>query len=437
MASYILMPKIGLTMTEGTVGTWLKKEGDAVEAGEKVFDVKTDKLTNDVVSEESGIVLKILAPEGDVVPCLKPVAIVGAAGEDITALLAEAGCEADAAPTEETAAPAAAASEGAVYAEGRVIASPAAKALARERGIDLHLVAGHGPRGRIVLADVENYVPAPAAKGEKAPKASPMAKKLAAELGVDLHDVRKDGRIMKADVAAAVRGAAAAPEQLDERVPMTSMRRVIAERMLASSQISPVVTYDTSIDIAAMEQLKNSLKPFRKLTYTDILVKLVSKALMEFPFLNCSVDGESFVLHHYVNMGVAVAIDGGLLVPVIHDAHTKGLAEISEAVADLAGRAKTNALTGDDMVGGTFTITNLGMFGIESFTPIINQPEVAILGVNTIKEELFLKPDGSVGARKMMKLSLTADHRAVDGALAAQFLRRVKSLAEAPGQLLL
>lgn len=436
MASYILMPKIGLTMTEGTVGTWLKSEGDAVEAGEKVFDVKTDKLTNDVVSEAGGIILKILAPEGDVVPCLKPVAIVGEAGEDISALLAEAGCEAAEVPAE-AAAPAAETKPGTTYAEGRVIASPAAKALARERGIDLHLVTGHGPNGRIVLADVENYVPAPAAAAEKAPKASPMAKKLAAELGVDLHDIQKNGRIMKADVAAAVRGAAAEPVQLDERVPMTSMRRVIAERMLASSQISPVVTYDTSIDIAAMEQLKNSLKPFRKLTYTDILVKLVSKALMEFPFLNCSVDGESFVLHHYVNMGVAVAIDGGLLVPVIHDAHTKGLAEISAAVADLAGRAKTNALTGDDMVGGTFTITNLGMFGIESFTPIINQPEVAILGVNTIKEELYLKADGSVGSRKMMKLSLTADHRAVDGALAAQFLQRVKSLAEAPGQLLL
>lgn len=438
MAKFVIMPKIGLTMTEGTIGSWYKNEGDTIAAGEKLFDIKTDKLTNDIESEEAGVLLRILAKAGDVVGCLKPVGIIGQAGEDISDLLNSAGAEKSdaAALKEEKKDEEKPADEAAPQTrDGRVIASPAAKKLAAERGIDLHLVTGHGPGGRIVLADVEGYT---AADSGKAPKASPMARKLAGELGVDLNEVPAKGRIMKADVAAwAKAGAGAATEHLEEIVPMTMMRKVIANRMSESWAVSPVVTYDISIDMTELARLKNSLKPYRKVTYTDILVKIVSKALLEYPYLNCSIDGENFVLKRYVNMGIAVAVKDGLLVPVIKDAHLKGLAEISESVADLAARAKNNTLTSDDMTGGTFTITNLGMFGIESFSPIINQPEAAILGVNTIQDVVYLKEDGSVASRPMMKLSLTADHRAVDGALAAQFLQRVKALAEAPGQLLL
>ena len=443
MAKFVIMPKIGLTMTEGTVGSWYKSEGDAVAAGEKLFDIKTDKLTNDVESEEAGVLLRILAQAGDVVACLKPVAIIGQAGEDISPLLSEAGASEGGAAAQpqaqaqpEAAAPAAGPavtpSEG-----GRVIASPAARKLARERGVDLHLVTCDGSRGRIVLADVERYLASGVGAQEKV-KATPMARKLADQLDVDLSQVPGKGRVRKADVAAYARaGAAVGGEHLEEVIPMTTMRKVIAQRMSQSWAISPVVTYDTSVDMTELARLKNSLKPFRKVTYTDILVKIVSQALLEYPYLNCSVDGENLVLKHYVNMGIAVAVEDGLLVPVVQDAHLKGLAEISDTVADLAARAKNNTLTSDDMAGGTFTITNLGMFGIESFTPIINQPEAAILGVNAIQDVVYLKEDGTAASRPMMKLSLTADHRAVDGALAAQFLQRVKSLAEAPGQLLL
>lgn len=432
MANYVVMPKIGLTMTEGTIGTWLKKEGDPVQNGEKLFDVKTDKLTNDVVSEDAGILLRILEPEGAVVACLKPVAIIGAAGEDISSLLGETGCTVVSQPEVPTAEPVQSAAPAA--ANGRIIASPAAKKLARESGIDLHLVAGHGPNGRIVLADVQKFA---AEGGKAAPKSSPMAKKLAAQLDVDLSQISKDSRIMKGDVLRFAAGAAPSSEALEETVPMTTMRSVIAQRMKESVSVSPTVTYTTSVNVAEMARLKQTLKPFRKLTYTDIMVKIVSTALMEFPYLNCSVDGSNYIFKHYVNMGIAVAVDNGLLVPVVKNAHLKGLAEISDTVSDLASRAKNNALTSDDMTGSTFTITNLGMFGIESFSPIINQPEVAILGVNAIRDELYLDSSGAVASRKVMNLSLTADHRAVDGALAAQFLQRVKSLAEAPAQLLL
>lgn len=437
MAKFVIMPKIGLTMTEGTVGSWYKNEGDPVSTGEKLFDIKTDKLTNDVESEESGVLLRILAQAGDVVPCLKPVGVVGQPGEDISDLLDSIGAEKAGAAGEK-----AKGTEEKLPVEdakpqvygGRIIASPAAKKLAAQRGIDLNLVTGHGPGGRIVLADVEGF----RSGEEKAPKASPMARKLADGLGVDLKDVPARGRIMKADVAAwAKAGTAGGAAQQEETVPMTSMRRVIAERMSESWAVSPVVTYDISVDMTELARLKNSLKPYRKVTYTDILVQIVSRALLEYPYLNSRIEGENFVLRHYVNMGIAVAVEDGLLVPVIQNAHLKGLAEISESVADLASRAKNNSLTADDMTGGTFTITNLGMFGIESFSPIINQPEVAILGVNTIQDVVYLKEDGSVASRPMLKLSLTADHRAVDGALAAQFLQRVKALAEAPGQLLL
>ena len=435
MAVSLIMPKAGLNMTEGTMGTWYKKEGDYIEAGEKIYDIKTDKLTNDVLCEEPGYLLKIIAGEGEVVPIFQMVGIMGEQGEDISGLLAEAG-----APAGEAAAEAAGeekAEEAApVKRGGRVIASPAAKKLAREKGIDIANVKGTGPNGRIVLFDIINYKEEPKSE-KKAPKASPMAKIEAAAAGIDLADVPAKGRIMKKDVRSFLEASYADTAEREETIPMTPMRRIIGERMFESVRIAPTVTYNTSFDTTALARVRNSLKPTKKVTYTDMLVMIVAKALMEFPMVNCRVGEDCFVLNHYVNMGVAVAVDNGLLVPVIKDAHIKTLSEISDSVKDLAARAKNNTLSGDDITGGTFTITNLGMFGIETFSPIINQPESAILGVNTIKEELYLKEDGTVGSRPMMQLSLTADHRAIDGALAAQFLQRVKELAESPALLIL
>ena len=226
----------------------------------------------------------------------------------------------------------------------------------------------------------------------------------------------------------------AEPQEL--RKPMSGMRKVIARRMLESKQISPTVSYNLKVDTTGMKQLRDEIRDVAKVSYTDILVKIVSKVLLEFPLLNSSVDHGEIITRNYVNMGVAVALPEGLLVPVIKYANVKGLKEISEEIKDLAGKAKTNELTPDDLSGGTFTISNVGMYGVESFTPIVNQPEVAILGVNAINDEVKVV-NGEITIRPMMNLSLTADHRVVDGAVAAAFLARLKEYTEKPGLLLL
>ena len=443
MAKVIVMPKLGLTMTEGTVSKWLKHEGDAVKEGEPLFEVETDKLTNTIEASASGTLLKIYVPAGGSAKCLDPVAVIGEAGEDASALL---GGAAPAAAPAASAAPAAAAEPAAsapARAPGeRVLASPAAKKLAKELGIDIALVPGTGPRGRVTEEDVKNYkpaAPAPAAPAEPAVKASPLAAKVAADIGLDLKDVPAHGRVLAADILAAVqKGGSAAAEAgpREETVPMNGMRKAIARNMLNSHMTSPTVTFNLGIDMSELKKLREQLKSEEiKVSYTDILVKVVAKALTEFPLLNCSVEDNKIIYKHYVNMGVAVALDNGLVVPNVRDADKKSLTEISAEVKELATLARKGGLPMDRLTGGTFTITNLGMYGIESFTPIINQPEVAILGVNTMEDKVVVV-DGEICVRPIMNLSLTADHRVIDGSVAAQFLQRVKKLMEKPALLL-
>ena len=220
------------------------------------------------------------------------------------------------------------------------------------------------------------------------------------------------------------------------RSPMSGMRRVIAKRMLESTQISPTVTFNIKADITAMKQFREDIKETVKISYNDILVKILSKILLEFPLLNCSIDGNDIITRNYANIGVAVALPEGLLVPVVKYANVKGLKEISEEIKTMAEKARNNELSPDELTGGTFTISNLGMYGIESFSPIINQPESAILGVNSIREEAVVV-NGELKIKPVMNLSLTADHRAVDGAVAAEFLAKFKEYIEKPGLLLL
>ena len=446
MAKVIVMPKLGLTMTEGTVSKWLKKEGDAVKEGEPLFEVETDKLTNTIEASASGTLLKIAVAEGGTAKCLDPVAVIGEAGEDASALL---GGAAPAAAPAASAAPAAAAESAAsapARAPGeRVLASPAAKKLAKELGIDIALVPGTGPRGRVTEEDVKNYKPAeaasaaPAAPEEPKVKASPLAAKVAADIGLDLKDVPAHGRVLAADILAAVQKGGSAPAEAgprEEAVPMNGMRKAIARNMLNSHMTSPTVTFNLGIDMTELKKLREQLKSEEiKVSYTDILVKVVAKALTEFPLLNCSVEDNKIIYKHYVNMGVAVALDNGLVVPNVRDADKKSLTEISAEVKELASLARKGGLPMDRLTGGTFTITNLGMYGIESFTPIINQPEVAILGVNTMEDKVVVV-DGEICVRPIMNLSLTADHRVIDGSVAAQFLQRVKKLMEKPALLL-
>jgi len=445
MAKIIVMPKLGLTMKEGTIVKWNKIEGDMVSAGEVLLEVATDKLTNEVEAAESGVVRKILAKEDEVVECLMPIAIIAGKDEDISAVLKEAGAaeEPAAAAAVEKKAEAAPAETARDKGE-RVKAAPAAKKLAEEKGIDLSLVKGSGPSGRIVLKDVEDYME----NAKSGAKVSPMAAKIAQELNVNIDEIGKEGRVMKADVLAyANKGKAveapAAPEasaKAEETIKLTPMRKTIASRMGESWTTSPRVTYNIPFDTTAMKDLRAKLNPALKdkgikISFNHIIMKVCAKVLMEFPSINGSLSGDILTIHPHVNMGIAVGLDAGLLVPNVKDCDTKSLAEIAVDTERCIESARTGKLTMDDMTGGTFTITNLGAFGIRSFSPIINQPELAILGINAIVDTPVVV-NGQIVIKPMMNLSLTADHRIIDGLLAAKFLQRVTECLENPFMLL-
>ena len=435
MAIEILMPKLGLTMTEGTIEEWKKKEGDVIAKGDIIVTVATDKLTNDIEAYEDGVLLKIVAAEGETVECKADIGWMGQPGEAVPGAAAPAA--AAAAPVEEAAAPAAEEKKCCCKkAEGGYVpATPYAKKLAKEKGYDLAAIPATGYNGVLVAKDVLGYTPAAAAP---AVKASPLAAKLAEDLGIDLTQVNAHGRVLAEDILKYLQSGAvaAAPAEREEIVPMSGMRKAVAKNMLNSHMTSPTVSFNLSVDMSEMKAYRKQLKKNDvKVSYTDLIVKFVAKALTEFPLLNCSVVDNKIVYKHYVNMGVAVALENGLVVPNVTDADKKSLKEISAEIKELAELAREGKLGGDKLTGGTFTITNLGMYGIESFTPIINQPEVAILGVTTMEDKVVVR-DGEMVIRPMMTLSLTADHRVVDGSVAAQFLQRVKDLMENPALML-
>ena len=448
MATEVLMPKLGLTMTEGTIDAWKKNVGDTVQKGEILFSVETDKLTNDVEAEADGVLLKILVPAGETVACKTLIGWLGAAGEAVpdgagSAPVQEASSAAPAAAASGAAAAPAAA--GAVHAAGEYVpATPYAKKLAKEKGFDLTAIPATGYKGVVVARDVLGFTPAAAAPAAPAVKASPLAEKVAADLGIDLKDVKAaHGRVLAEDLLRYIAetrekkdaGEASAAER-EEVKPMSGMRKAIAKNMQNSHMTSPTVTFNLGIDMTEMKRYREQLKAKEiKVSYTDLLVKFVAKALTEFPLLNCSVEDNKIIYKHYINMGVAVALDNGLVVPNIVDADKKSLTEISAEVKEMAKQAREGKLPPEKLRGGTFTITNLGMYGIESFTPIINQPEVAILGVTTMEDRAVVR-GGEIVIRPMMTLSLTFDHRVVDGSVAAEFLQRVKNLLENPALML-
>lgn len=432
MAQFIVMPKLGLTMTEGKICKWYKKEGDQVEKGDLLFSVETDKLTNDAEATRGGVLRKILLEEGNI-GVLKPVAIIGTADEDIEELLSQAGAVEKEEKADTQVKIEEKASEVKKAGLKRVKASPKARRLAKELGIDLTVIEGTGPGGTVSEKDVKDF-----SEGGKVVKSSPAAVKTAEKLGVDINSIQQEDRVMKGDVIEYWNfeklQEMAAPEE--KRQEMSAMRRVISERMSESQKTAAFVNYNISVDVRELKRFKDMLKSVAKVSYTDLIVKIVSRVLLEFPLVNSSIEGTEIITRNYVNMGVAVALDEGLIVPVIKYANVKGLESISREIRELAGKARTNSLKPDEMSGGTFTVTNLGMFNMESFTPIINQPESAILGINTIKD-VATNVGGELVFIPMMTLSLTADHRVVDGAVGARFLNRIKEYMENPSILVL
>lgn len=434
MAYEILMPKLGLTMTEGTVEEWKFREGDYVKKGDALFSVSTDKLTNDVESEAEGVLLKILLPAGETAPCKAVVGYLGQEGESVPG---------GAKPDEGTAAPQTETAPAAKPAYERrsgepVIASPAAKKLARDKHIELSLVEGTGPKGRITLEDVEKFLKAEA---EKPPvKTSPTAAKRAAELGVDTTTLGVEGRVMKADVLAAAESAGVERVPESNELPpvrVNSLRRSIAANMLNSWHTSPRVVYTMPVDCTAMKALRAQLKARgAAVSYNHIIMKVAAKALTEFPDMNARFADNSLIRYRHVNMGLAVAKNDGLIVPNVKQCEEKSLSEIAQATERLIEAVRSGSITMEDITGGTFTITNLGNYGVTYFSPIINQPELAILGVCAMADTPVVR-DGEVVIRPMMNLCLSADHRVIDGVMGAAFLKRVCELLENPSLLLL
>ncbi len=448
MATEVIMPKLGQTMEHGVITEWLVSEGQTVRRGDPLFKIESDKAVLDANAPSSGVLRKILVPQGGSAPILSRVAVIAAADEDISAFLAGGAAQpATASPVAvadgegPTSRPEPAAAAEAAAPEGeRQFASPRARRLARLEGIDLRAITGSGPEGRVVERDVLAYL-------EKAPRATAGAKAAATALGLDLSQVvAPDGaqRLTRADVerSAGVAPSAAAapvpsvPAALAERMPLSGVRAVIAERMMASASTTAAYTLTIEADAGALLKWRESLKAAAKEgerapSFNDLLARLLVVALREYPDLNAHLEGNEIVRSSSINIGVAVDTARGLVVPVLRDVQALSVREIAAGAAEMVARARAGQLTPDDMSGGTFTISNLGMFDIDAFTPIINVPEVAILGVGRIAEKPVVRR-GKIVARPMVVFSLTADHRLVDGAPGARFLQRFKQLVESP-----
>ena len=368
------MPRLSLAMKEGTIVQWFKKEGDMVKKGEPLVEVLSEKATYEVEAPASGVLRKILAEEGMDVPVAGTLGIITAPDEELPEIEAVA-----AAPVIE-AEEAVAVPERKVLekVEERIIASPAAKRLAKEHGIDLAQVRGTGPEGRIVEEDVGSLI--------------------------------EEAKVMP---------------RVREVIPLTGIRKTAAERVSLSARRAPQSTISMEVDMSNMAKLRERVQ----VSYTDVLVKAVAKALAEHPIINSTLEKGQIKVFADINIGVAVATEMGLIVPVIHNADGKSLTEIASTLKELVEKAKQSKLAKEELTGGTFTITNLGMYGVDVFTPIINPPETAILGVGRVAEKPVVVEEQIV-VRPTMQLSLTFDHRVVDGAPAARFLQKVKQNLE-------
>ena len=444
MAVELRMLQMDQTMTQGKIGKWLVNEGDTVTEGQPLLEIETDKVVHEQESPADGVIAQLLAKEGSHVPVNELLAIIAAPGEEVTRIEVDTAKQ----PEAQVAQP-----RPPVQPSADIKASPAARQLAEKLAIDLAAVTPSGPGGRILESDVQRYIDLrePVASEPQRLKASPLARRLAKEHGIDLTSIAgsgPDGRIVRDDVlqrrcerhSPHPAPAPTTPPETAQVIPMSGIRGIIAERMTMSVQTNANVTLHTEVDATELVQLRSLLNEKLAtrdvtLTYTELLVKVVAHALRAHPRLNATLTDEGIHLLTEINIGVAVALEDGLVVPVIRNVDRQGLSAISAQVKEFAEKARKNQLTPGELQGGTFTVTNLGNFGVDGFTPIINPPECAILGVGRILKKPVVHEDEIV-PRSMLTLSLTFDHRVVDGAPAAQFLQTVAGYIEAPYLLL-
>ena len=462
MAEIIIMPKLGFNMDEGKLVEWYKNEGDAVKKGEPLFSVETDKTNMDIEATGDGVVKALLINAGDKIPVTLPIAVVAGADEDASALIAQAKAEladggvaveageapAAAAPAKEepkkAAAPAA--------ADGKRKITPRARRVAAENDLDLATadIVGTGWEGGICEKDVLEYL------ASNKVKISPVAKAMADAEGVDISAIKgtgANGKIMKSDIeaalaakpAAAAAGAAVQEAQFSadgkeilEEIPYAGVRKVIGDRLAQSKFTAPHLYFTQKVDLTELLKLRKQVNDAqdKKTSVTDYIARATVIALQKYPEMNASLIGDKIVKYKSVNLGIAVASPTGLIVPNVKNAQNLSVVELSKASTPLFDKARAGKLAYDEYNGGTFTISNLGMFGIENFTAIINPPEVGILAISSTKDEAAVIVNAAgekeIAIRPMMNIQLTVDHRLIDGLLAAQFVTEIKKLLESP-----
>lgn len=460
MAEIIIMPKLGFNMSEGKLVKWNKKEGEYIEKGEDFFEIETDKTTMSIEATTSGTILRILVQDGSTVPVTTPIAIVGEAGEDINKIVQDLKVDNSKEPKEDTVQKISVPSErtgtvGAVKDESRNIkVTPRGQKYLRDNNIDteiLNVIKGTGFENGISEKDIKCYL-----KNNRI-SATPLARKLAQMKGIRLEEVEGTGykgKVLKSDVVSSVEKEATIKDdyrvdralshdnEILREIPYQGVRRVIGERLSSSMQTSPHVYFTISVDTTNLEKIRkeiNSSQP-EKVSFTDLIVVAVRNALQKYPMINASLVEDSIIQHSSINVGIAVAADTGLIVPVIKNVQDKKILDVAKESKELIQKAKDNKLLPDEYSGGTFTISNLGMFNIDTFTAIINPPESAILAVSsTRKKPVVVTENGEdrLVIKPIMKITLSVDHRIIDGLLATQFINEVKDNLENPISMLI
>jgi pyruvate dehydrogenase E2 component (dihydrolipoamide acetyltransferase) len=432
MAIEMIMPKVDMDQETGTVVEWTKTDGQQVKEGETILVIETDKIAIDVEAPGTGILNGISAHPGDVIPIGTVIAYILEEGEEVPVVKAV------------TPAPETEVKQATAAPAGDVPVTPVAKKMAEVHGVDLSKVAPSGTGGKVTKDDVQSAITPPAAVGGGEVIATPAARRTARISGVNLSLVLGSGpggRIQASDVESFRPGIslpAASSVQSGESIPLIGMRRTIAERLTASYQSIPHIQFTARVD---MTNFINARKDYNdlalergdeKVSVTAMLVKLVAMVIADHPMINSSLVEDSIILHQDINIGVAVALENGLIVPVVKNAIQKGISKIALETTDLVKRARGETLVGADVRGGTFTITNLGPFGVEQFNAIINPPEAGILAIGATTQEVIALDEGTIAVRPIMRFTLSADHRIIDGAVAARFIADLKTTFENP-----
>jgi pyruvate dehydrogenase E2 component (dihydrolipoamide acetyltransferase) len=429
MAIAIEMPKMGATMEEGTLVTWLVQIGETVEEGDPIAEIQTDKIVIEIEAEQTGVLLKTLYEPGQVILVHEIIAYMGAAGEEIKEQ------ETAEPPESEVQIKSLSKIENLTLEQpinAKVRRTPAARALANKHQIDLHDIVGTGPKFRIQKTDVENYLM------RQQIKITPLAKKIAQAEGIDTKAISgtgTNGKITKVDIITPV--IAIQKDKEEHRVPFTGIRKVIAKHISDTFYTAPHVTLHSEIDMTDCVSLRQHVLPViekvngYRVSFNDILIKAVGHTLTKHPNINISLDKDEIVYHSHINIGMAVAVDAGLIVPVLRNVNELSLTNITSEAKTIVQQARIGSLLPDQLKGSTFTISNLGMYAVDGFTPIINSPNAAILGVGRIQKKAVVIDD-EIKIRSMMTISLSFDHRIIDGAPAAAFLTDFKDSLENP-----